>query len=128
MTADFTVWSTPVTADLPAPVRMAFHAAAWSLCCCCAVLAKVTTAGGTAPSLPATAASMPAWYVPTARFSSDVASAAIFKSSFADAPVLVAPLVLEDLLLDPQAARTRPPTVSPAPARKRRRVAETAPS
>src|SRR5437899_12454339 len=106
---------------------MAFHAAAWSLCCCWAVLANVTTASGTAPSLPATAASMPAWYVPTARFSSAVASAAIFRSSLADATVVVAPLELDDLLLDPHAASTRPPTVSPAPARNRRRVAQAPP-
>ena len=48
-------------AFLPAPVSTPFHAAAWSRCWLCTVIANVTTAGGTAPSEPFVAASMPAW-------------------------------------------------------------------
>ena len=68
-------------AFLPAPVSTPFHAAAWSRCWLCAVCReRRPPRAGPSPSLPAVAASIPAWYVPTARFSSAAASATTARS------------------------------------------------
>ena len=48
-----------VTAGLPAAVTTALNAPACALCCVIAVVAKVATAGGTAPRLPPVAAWSP---------------------------------------------------------------------
>src|SRR3954453_22217984 len=143
----WTVLSMPVTAGLPSAFSTAFHAAAWSWCWACAVLAYFATAGGTAPSLPAAAASRPAWYVATALFSRPAARAAMARSpvtplappiivvagamavvgaAMAVVAVVLATVGADPLLLlsPPHAARTNPPAVTPAaPNRKPRRLA-----
>ena len=83
-------------AFLPAPVSTPFHAAAWSWCWLCAVIANVTTAGGTAPSvaLRRRVDARPGRCA-TARFSSPAASATTARSplSFCADAAVGTPLV-----------------------------------
>ena len=59
-TTGASVGLTTSTVFLPLALSTPFHAAACWVCCAFAVVAKVPTAGGTGPSLPAPAAERPA--------------------------------------------------------------------